>query len=160
MHETSIRHKLMVLWHMHHNMLYNAVGLTKVRCHTRQHYISFLLNEFFNTCSFDFRHWGASSSTSIVDCHIVSTKCRHGTIWQPVTWTSHHFHTIPEAVNRCQLQTLCGSHKKCVTTLTYKQDQFSEWVTVFNCCSCASVHIPQIMLLWTLDLMSYMSAAF
>jgi len=152
MHETSIWHKLMVLWHMHHNMLYNAVGLTKVRCHTQKHYISFLLNEFFDTCSFDFCHWGASSSTSIVDCHIVSAKCRHGTIWQPITWTSHHCHTVPEAVNRCQLLTLSVVPTKSVYFLWLtSKTSFLSGVTVLNCCSCASVHMPQIMLLWTLE---------
>jgi hypothetical protein len=64
-----------------------------------------------------------------------------------------HRHTVPGAVNRCQLLTLSMvPTKKCVTPLAYKQDQFSEWVTVLNCCSCTSVHMPQIMLLWTLEL--------
>jgi len=149
MHKTSIWHKLMVLWHMHLNMLYNAIGLTNIRCRTWQHYIRFLLNEFFDTCSFDFCHWRAWSPTSVVDRHIVCAKCRHDCICQPVTWTSHHCHTVPEVVNKCQLLTLSVvPTKKCVT---YKQDQFSEWVTVLNCCSCASVHMPHILLLWKLE---------
>lgn len=106
MRATSIWHKLTVLWHMLHIILYNAIGLTKVRCHTWQHHISFLRNEFLDTCSIDCCHWGASLSILIVVRHIVCAKCRHGTIWQPVTWTSHHCPTLPAVVSRCLLLTL------------------------------------------------------
>jgi len=141
MHETSIWHKLMVLWHMHHNMPYNAIGLTNIRCHTWRHYISFLLNEFFDTCNFDFCHWGASSSTLVV-----SAKCRHDTICQPVTWTSHHCHTVPEAVNRCQLLTLSVVPTKNVCNSSDLQArpifQVGHCVELLQLCFCAYASYP------------------
>ena len=146
MHETSIWHKLMVLWHMHHNMLYSAIGLTNIRCHTWQHYISFLLNEFFDTCSFYFCYWGASSSTSVVDHHIVCAKCRHDTICQHVTWTLHHCHTVPEAVNRCQPLTLSVfPTKRCVNSSDLQARpifRVGHRVELLQLCFCAYASYP------------------
>jgi hypothetical protein len=142
----------MVLWHIYPNMLYSAIGWPSIRCHTPQHYMSVLLNKFLNTCTVVFFHRGASSSTLTVVHHIVCAKCRCGTIWQPVSWTSHYYHTLAEDVNGCQLLTLSVLTKRHITPRTSKQDQSSKWVTVLNCCpSAPSVHICWITSLWALE---------